>query len=162
MWLVSPAKYEALCGVASGLAHLDDKVRDGEGDGVHEAKPPLADGDVCYEEGGERDVGTLGEAGEEKFDHVTDSDSKWPHPFIPAFVLGFRELVHHFRGKEMRELVEGALGEETKCRLMVGNGFKQPEGVLLVVLQFGGQEGGGEGSGSDRLAEEPQPSRLLA
>ena len=96
VWLALSAKYETLCGVAGGLAHLDDKVRDGAGDGVHEAEPPLGDGDVCYEEGGERDVGTLGEAGEESFDHVTDSDGEWSHPFIPAFVLGFRELLHDF------------------------------------------------------------------
>ena len=54
------------------------------------------------------------------------------------------------------------MGEETKGHLMVGNGVEQLEGVLLIVFQFGGQEGGSEGSGSDWLTEEPQPLRLLA
>ena len=78
MRLLLASEREPLCGVAGGLAHLDHKVRDGAGDGVHEAKPTLVDGNVCYEEGGERDVSTLSEADQEDFNHAADLKGQRP------------------------------------------------------------------------------------
>ena len=41
---------ETLCGIARGLAHVEDHVRDGTGERVHKTQATLRDGDVRDEE----------------------------------------------------------------------------------------------------------------
>ena len=51
----------AIC-IAGGVTHCEDKVWNGTGEWVHEAKTPLCDGDVGDEEGENWDVVTLGKS----------------------------------------------------------------------------------------------------
>ena len=78
MRLVAKPEDKPLCCKAGGLAHLDHKVGDGTFDGVHEAKSTLGDGNVCDEEGGERNVIALSDAGKEGFNHAADPEGQRP------------------------------------------------------------------------------------
>lgn len=70
-------------GSSDGTAHGDNEVGDGTGVGVHEAKPPLGDGDVGDEHGGFRDGISVGQLGKEVLGHGVNAVGKGACPGIP-------------------------------------------------------------------------------